>query len=108
MRNFELTQKYDIVKSEFLGVTMPDFDDSLRWSAPPSSACNNGPMRICRFCILGVLFPVTCLFLPLYVRVHVLGPRNFALAPADMKLLNQAREIPRNRQSVKLTTFVLL
>ena len=27
-----------------------------------------GPMRLCRFCLLGILVPITLLCVPLYMR----------------------------------------
>ena len=48
-----------------------------------------GPIRICKFCVLGVGLPIIFLTVPLYMRFLALRPHQFSLSPADMKLLNQ-------------------
>lgn len=49
---------------------------------------SQGPKRLCRFCLFGLLLPITLLCVPLYMRFISLRPHRFTLSPMDMKLLN--------------------
>ena len=68
---------------------MDKFDqmERMRWAS--KSGPSKGPKRLCKFCLFGVVLPVLCLLLPLYVRFQALRPHYFTLSPSDMKLLNQ-------------------
>ena len=61
--------------------------ERMRWSS--RSPASKGPKRLCKFCLLGILLPVICLCIPLYMRFQALKPHLLMLSPADMKLLNQ-------------------
>ena len=65
--------------------------ERMRWSS--RSPASKGPKRLCKFCLLAILLPVVCLCIPLYMRFQALKPHLLTLSPADMKLLNQARDI---------------
>ena len=50
-------------------------------------------MRLCKFCLLGIFFPITLLCIPLYMRFISLRPHIFTLSPTDMKLLNYEHKV---------------
>ena len=64
------------------------FDQSFDDLAKKKSCLIQGPVRLCKFCLLGIFFPVTLLCIPLYMRFISLRPHVFTLSPNDMKLLN--------------------
>jgi len=74
---------------------MDQFDqfelDKMRWT--PRSNPNKGPMRMCKFCFLGVAVPMMLLCVPLYMRFISLRPHLFHLSPLDMKLLNYEHRV---------------
>ena len=61
--------------------------ERMRWSSRTGGS--KGPKRLCKFCFCGVILPVLCLVIPVYVRFQALRPHYFTLSPSDMKLLNQ-------------------
>ena len=65
--------------------------DKMRWS--PRSNPNKGPMRMLKFCVLGVCLPLVLLCVPLYMRFISLRPHLFTLSPLDMKLLNYEHRV---------------
>merc|ERR1719309_1063335 len=62
----------------------------MRWSARSQS---KGPLRLCRFCLLSVMLPISLLCIPLYMRFVSLRPHLLTLSPTDMKLLNHEHRV---------------
>ena len=83
-----------------------DFEfENFHWvsKTPPAK----GPIRICKFCLLGVGLPILFLTVPLYMRFLALRPYEFNLSPADMKLLNQEATVSTawcSAQTIRLVT----
>eukprot|EP00092_Neocalanus_flemingeri_P037943 GFUD01041300.1.p1 GENE.GFUD01041300.1~~GFUD01041300.1.p1 ORF type:complete len:517 (-),score=125.30 GFUD01041300.1:18-1568(-) len=65
--------------------------EKMRWA--PRSQPLKGPMRLFRFCLLGIFFPILLLCIPLYMRFISLRPHIFTLSPTDMKLLNYEHKV---------------
>jgi len=65
--------------------------EKMRWA--PRSQPVKGPMRLCKFCLLGIFFPIILLCIPLYMRFISLRPHIFTLSPTDMKLLNYEHKV---------------
>ena len=81
-------------------------------------------MRLCRFCLLGLLLPITLLCIPLYMRFSdkenifylnsdifsrfiSLRPQFFTLSPMDMKLLNYEHTVSTiwcSQQTIKMNS----
>lgn len=67
-------------------------EDSEKRHGGSHRSRNQGPLRLVKFCALGILLPILALFVPIYMRFVVLRPEYFTMSPSDMKLLNHVRE----------------
>merc|ERR1719204_1206893 len=65
--------------------------EKMPWSSNSGPA--KGPKRLATFCLLGVLLPILCLCIPLYMRFQALKPYVFMLTPSEMILLNHESRI---------------
>ena len=64
--------------------------EKMPWSSNSGPA--KGPKRLATFCVLGILLPILCLCVPLYMRFQALKPYVFMLTPSEMKLLNHVSD----------------
>merc|ERR1719427_770311 len=79
-----------------MNINMDQFElEKMRWA--PKSQPLKGPMRLCRFCLLGIFFPIILLCIPLYMRFISLRPHIFTLSSTDMKLLNYEHTVSTMR-----------
>jgi hypothetical protein len=61
-----------------------------RTPSPSSDLCDGlqGPCRLLRLCILGIVVPACLIAIPVYIRYHVLHEQQYPVAYSDVRLID--------------------